>query len=491
MRRLLALSVLASGCIPSFDQVDCYSELDCPAASMCVNGACVAAPDLDAGLPDALARDAEPDAGAPDAELDAGAPDGAEDAGQLDAAPLGDSGTTDAGYFLQVSPTAIDFGSRPVDCTGPDETAMLTNLGVMTVSVTGLALAGGSSPAFTIVPLATPFTLIPGASRGVDLAFLPDTPGVHNGRLLVSYQPDPVPKTVDLTGMAVAGPTVTDTLTQRAGPIDILFVLDDNNAMLQLEQRLATHLPAMLSRLDLEGWDYQIGVTNADVSAQGDQGALEGTPPFVTRDNVTDPQADLEARVLVGEAGFPADDGLEASRLALSAPLITLGVNAGFLRANAALLVIYLAKQPDTSPMTVSTYSSFLQSLKSNPAIAMANVIVPQLSSCPLDDGTTAFYGGRQLGMAQNTGGAASDACTADWTLAMSTLPPVPHGTTFALSLTPRDPATIEVTVGGTAVPSAGGANWTYDSGQNAVIFSAGHEPQLGERIEITYASGC
>lgn len=497
---LLPLLAGAVGCIPSFEKVDCYSELDCPSGTTCIEGACVQeAPDsgprdagTDSGPPDAGAPDTgETDAETPDTGFDAGRPDGGmPDGGTPDGGDL-DGGAPDAGFFVQGSPATLDFGQRPVSCPGPDGTVTVTNLGVSPVDITGLALAGGSSPAFTITPITTPFSLGPGGNRDVMIGFLPATVGTHNGRLLVSYDPDPTPITVDLTGSGVAGSTVTDTFTQAAGPIDILFVIDDNDGMVQLQQELSNHVVFMTTALDFEGWDYQIGVTSADTGASGAQGALIGTPTFITSTNVADPQSELETRVMLGETAFPADEGLEASRLALSPPLSTTGANAGFLRPNAALLVIYLANRPDSSPMTVSAYSSFLEGLKTNTARVTANAIVPTVTACTLGDGTVAYYAGRQIGMATDTGGVIDDACGNNWLDSMTTFPVADRTTTFPLQLTPSDPTTIEVRVEGTLVPSNGGVNWTYDSLQNAVVFSPPSAPDFGDQVEITYGTGC
>lgn len=498
MRRLLLTLAFAAGCIPSFERVDCYSALDCPNGATCVDGACVqeqadSGPNdtgVDAGMPD-TGDGGTRDAGRPDTG-DGGAPDGGEDedGGMPDAGDL-DGGMPDAGFFVQGSPATLDFGQRPIGCVGPDSTVTVTNLGVSQVEVTGLALAGGSSPAFTITPVTTPFSLGPAESQDVMIGFLPATAGTHNGRLLVTYTPDPAPVTVDLTGRGVAGSTVTDTFTQAAGPIDVLFVIDDNNGMAQLQQELASHAVFMTSVLDFEGWDYQIGVTSGDTSAGGAQGALIGTPAFITPNNFPDPQAELETRVMLGEAAFPADEGLEASRLALSPPLTTTGANAGFLRPNAALLVIYLANRPDSSPMAVSSYVTFLEGLKTNPARVVAHAIVPTATACTLDDDTIGYYAGRQIGVAQDTGGLVNDACENMWFDVMTTFPVADRNLTFPLQLTPNDPATIEVRVDGSLVPSDGGINWTYDAIQNEVVFSPPSAPDFGDQVEITYGTGC
>jgi hypothetical protein len=483
--RFLVIALLAAGCFPTFDKVDCYSALDCPSTAMCIDGACVET-GVDAGK-DASTPDADPDAGPIDATdpTDGSEPDAEEaDASEQDA-------TSDAGYAIQASPQTIDFGERPVRCVGPGEVATITNLGVTPVRITDLALAGGTSSAFSIAPIATPFTLNPAVSRTVTLDFLPGSIGLHNGRLLVSYEPEPLPLTVDLTGRAVAGSTVTETFTQSGGAIDILFVVDDNAGMVSLQERLANHAIFLLSLLDFEAWDYQLGVTTADLGAQGARGALIGTPVYLTRNNVVDPQAELEMRVMLGEAASPADEGLEASRLALSAPLITIGTNTGFLRANAALLVIYLSKASDGSAMTVANYTAFLEALETDPARVQANAIVPTVTACTLDDGTLATMGDRQIEMAQTTGGAVSDACDTNWLDAMTTLPMVELEDVFPLGYTPRSPSTIEVRVGGAVIQSGGGTNWSYDANQNAIVFAPGREPGLGETIEITYPAGC
>jgi hypothetical protein len=480
--------VLLAACIPSFEEVECYSSLDCPADQDCVADRCRP-----------VGRDAGPDAGPPDARDDAAFPDAAEtDAAEADAG-LGDAGledsalpdaAPDAGFSVQASPPRLDFGERPVSCPGPDGVAMVTNLGVSVVTITAVSLAGGTSAAYGLQPIATPFTLGAGVSQTIAVAFAPSTIGAHNGRVLISYIPEPFPLTVDLVGRAVSGSTVTDAFVASAGAIDVLFVVDDNDGMAQIQQGLSNQIGALFTILEDDAWDYQIGVTTGDLSPSAAQGALLGSPAFVTRATTPDPIAEVRNRLTVGEAAFPADEGLEASRLALSPPL-TSGANAGFLRASAALLVVYVANRPDASPMTVSAYSTFLEGIETDPMRVHANAVVPAMTSCVLGDGTTATYAGRQIGMAQNTGGVVSDVCGSDFTAALSTLPVAPRQTVFGLRLVPRSAQTIVVRVGGLQVPSANGANWSYDAGTNAVVFAPGAAPDHGQAVDITYAAGC
>lgn len=178
--------------------------------------------------------------------------------------------------------------------------------------------------------------------------------------------------------------TVTFTRTPNS-KIDILFVLDDWTSTSEIQQKLYDQLPLFLNVLTAPTapLNLHIAVVTADMGApgdatacagQGDDGALQNTPTgsclgtnltagatYLADDgqgntNFTSPIGDvLQCISLVGGAGCGFAQPLAAMEHALGADNVVGGVptppatNAGFLRPDAALAVIFLLNQDDCS----------------------------------------------------------------------------------------------------------------------------------------------
>lgn len=503
----VATLALATGCIPTFEDAECYADLDCPLNLVCVATQCVP-PSRDAGVePDAgVAPDAEADAGSPaDAEVDAGAPDlgfpdasapdaGPPDAGEVDAgAPDSgppDTGPPDGGFDVRLEPAALDFGVVRLGCPVPAQQVSLQNAGPTPVQITSIGRAQGTTGEYAVSARSTPFMLAPAASETIDVAYTPQAGGVDPGALEVTWGQPAQLLSTSLQGEGVVSAVRTDTFTQAGGPLDVLFVVNDTQSMTVFQNQLASDLVFLMVTLAYEGWDYQIGVTTADTSGTGAQGALLGNPRILTA-QTANVEMVLAQRITSVGVGSMISEGMEAARLALTPPLATTGANAGFLRPDAALLVIFTSNEDDDSPMMVAQYASFLNGLKGagNDDRVAANVIVSSATVCTIPMGS-ALYAGRYLGLAPLTGGVSEHICDASYQSGVSTTPPIDRPTTFALSAR-ADPATIVVTVDGSNVPSNAGANWSYDAVNNAVEFTTAAAPDLGLVVEIDYSIAC
>jgi hypothetical protein len=169
-------------------------------------------------------------------------------------------------------------------------------------------------------------------------------------------------------------------------PVDILFVVDNSGSMVGEQKALAHAINTMLIKLeDVIGDNYQIGiittglesencpacddiVTNSCINETGENGRLQdrigknqGTeedPDFVfstdqscrivTKNNIECLYNETEqaGTIMVGESGCGYERGLDAIRIALSEPLLG-GHNAGFLRPEAALLIVVITDEDD------------------------------------------------------------------------------------------------------------------------------------------------
>lgn len=366
-------------------------------------------------------------------------------------------------------------------------------------ALAGLGLGCGQEAPLQRIP--EPFTLVPGPIPGAESApplVEIDGPGAGDFRLNRVHQCDRFPQT--------------------ARAVDILWVVDTSSSMREEQEKLARHAEAFVQRLVGGSFpvDFHLGVITTDVDTVND---VAGLRPGVLRAlpggkrwiactpaggsvscNVGDADAAVNAfgrLVRVGSSGSPEEKGLLAVLLATEEPL-----NQGFFRDDAALSVIFVSDEDDSSCSarldqgpcvaapscrcdetsnwgSIDWFARFFRGLKGygNESLVRVGAIVasdPEAASRVLDfqDGSgrtyvgctsdsssacavaggegaeCAFHAPRYLAMAERTGGIAADICADDFTPALDRLGLVASGlqTEFRLSRAPiRD--TIDVVV--------------------------------------------
>lgn len=158
--------------------------------------------------------------------------------------------------------------------------------------------------------------------------------------------------------------------------------------------------------------------------AAGSELVLANSDLFLTP-QTEDPAEQFAELVSVGAGGVGIEMGLEAARTALSPELVE-GDNAGFLRDDANLSLIFVSDENDYSPAPVDEYLRFFNDLKGQEAYrypglvtisAVAGVDQPEYEGQPSceSDGGFAFFGLRYLDLASRTGGAAESICDDDF----------------------------------------------------------------------------
>ncbi len=210
---------------------------------------------------------------------------------------------------------------------------------------------------------------LPGLCAVVCLATACDNVGRPNGR--TDAVPDvakprvvPVeikPPTVDRSNVGqvrvVNPPDIDavqiDVLQQSDGIVDILWVIDDSGSMANQRKVLGNNFQVFFDRLDTLLVNFQMGVTSTNMV---DNGALRGTTKIIT--NMT-PDA---GAIFVENTSFPDsrarwEQGLRMGQFAVSSPNTDPGgVNDGFLRPNAALALIVVSNEDDSSFGTTGYY---------------------------------------------------------------------------------------------------------------------------------------
>ena len=285
-----------------------------------------------------------------------------------------------------------------------------------------------------------------------------------------------------------------DLLKQSDGVVDILWVVDDSGSMANERRELVGNFARFVAELLSLQVDFQMGVTSI-VAADG--GRLRGTTRVITK---TTPDA---RRVFELNTTFPSsrsrwEQGLRMTELALTSPNIDPGQpNAGFLRPNAALAIIVVTNEDDSSFGTTDHYARVFKALKGrgNENLISFSVIggtIPNGCVPPAEAGlygSTASPAIRYAEVATKSGGIIGSICDASFeqTLiriaqALNTLKRV-----FPLTLQPIINS-ITVTVDGASIAQDPVNGWQYRTDTNSVVFLGNYVPPPGSTVRLTYA---
>ncbi|MGA3328537.1 MAG: choice-of-anchor D domain-containing protein, partial [Terriglobia bacterium] len=125
------------------------------------------------------------------------------------AAPLLSLFLIGSSAFAQVrlAPSTLSFGNRVVNQSSAAMSATLKNTQAVPLSISGIAISGGTAPADYVAggncPV-SPSTLGPGENCNITLTFTPSAPGLRTATLTLTDDAHTTPATVSLRGMGVA-----------------------------------------------------------------------------------------------------------------------------------------------------------------------------------------------------------------------------------------------------------------------------------------------
>ena len=143
--------------------------------------------------------------------------------------------------------------------------------------------------------------------------------------------------------------TVEDAFELSANPaVDVLFVVDDSNSMVDIQSGVAASWAAFSAPLAAADW--QVGVTTTDFDDPNKRGRLR---PMIGDDRVLDPldanpAAAFAAAITAGVEGSQIERGLQSAWAAVTAPLASFE-NAGLVREEARLAVVIASDEDDCS----------------------------------------------------------------------------------------------------------------------------------------------
>lgn len=159
--------------------------------------------------------------------------------------------------------------------------------------------------------------------------------------------------------------TQVDTFDQNIRrKVDVLLVVDNSCSMIDEQNKLADNFDNFIEQFLVAEVDYQIGVVTTDMVDETQSGRLVGDTKIITsamdfdlaRDTFVD-----NVKVCATGSGF--ERGLMAAEAALSEPIIS-EENAGFLRDDAALSIVFVSDEEDGSARPVGEFLTFFKGLK-------------------------------------------------------------------------------------------------------------------------------
>jgi len=208
--------------------------------------------------------------------------------------------------------------------------------------------------------------------------------------------------------------------------------------------------------------------------------------PAILKNDTPNLVTEFAANVLVGTSGSASEKGLDGAVAALTFPNIS-GANAGFLRDDAKLFVVFVSDEEDQSTESVSYYVDLLTAVKDGNTedLFLAGIVGPPTGTCTGDG--TAPAAPRYNEALALTGGLYGSICDADFGLTLQNLAFEITSPTaeFFLSYLP-DLATLKVKVDGVQQADD---RWSYDPFANSVIFETAFVPVMGADVSIEYSA--
>ena len=382
------------------------------------------------------------------------------------ATPGDDDATVVEGPKVQLSPGLWTFDDIEVGCT-VEQDIEIRSVGSDPLVIGELDFLA-SSDELTHHPGFVPeVSLLSGATVVVTIRYAPHDLSPDAAYLMITTNdPDHPEVTATLTGTAHYLSEATDQFEVRDGGFaDVLWVVDDSSSMLDWQHELADHADVYIDALDVEQHDVHLGVITTDCAdLQGDLPVMVSSTP-----DLTQVFADT---VVVGTGGAGTEQGLLHAASALTPPQTEPGnPNAGFMRPEAGLRLIFFGDEDDQSPDLVPEYVATLQGTKANPDSVRLDAFV--CPAAPRYDLATAM-----------TGGTVTDLCDPSWPEVLADLGAAASSPrdTFVLTSTPVE-ATVQVELDGAPMYEG----WTYVAAFNAVVFDGTHLPDDGDQVTVRY----
>ncbi|MDP2315139.1 MAG: choice-of-anchor D domain-containing protein [Pseudomonadota bacterium] len=382
---------------------------------------------------------------------------------------------------ILVEPSSLEWPTIGVNCV-EEQLVTVSNVGPGPLTLAATYAEGDALSAEMRTD-----TLASGESLTFTVRFSPTVAGESLGDIIVqSDDPDQPEVAVESEGRAASEGLISDRFTQSAAPVDVLWVIDNSGSMAQEQTRVASAITSFFSWFTTLNLDYHMGVITTDVVNPLYSGRLVGLPAYID-ENTVGAESELAEAIAVGTEDMGDESGLAAVELALSAPVVSTE-NAGFLRPDAHLAIIFLSDEPEFSVPDSAHYIEFLKTLKADPADILVSAIVgDQATGCSntcAEGPQDAQPGDKYLEVVSAFSGVFGSICTCDLapTLDEIGLETTRYVRSFRLSEVPTDPAAIAVYVEGEP-----NLDWSWIEATNEIVFTT--PPLNGSEIIVRYPS--
>lgn len=378
---------------------------------------------------------------------------------------------------IEVTPTSLDFGGLPKDCASAPQVVTITNVGEGALDVSGVDLTGEGVSGFTLAGVSAPFTLAAGEAVEVEVVFEPGAWVPYSPDITVSSNdPDEAEVGVALEGYGADDAFFEESFVQDFHEqLDVLWVVDNSGSMSDDLRTVSANFASFITVFTELDADWQVSVITTDMDNPTDSGRLEG--PIITP-AMADPIAEFVAQVDQGSSGSGTEQGFSAVMAALTDPLLS-GENAGIMRPDAALAVVVISDEDDSSFTGADSFSSWFTGLKADDEWTTFSAICEDF-----------FISCYKYGeAAETTGGIVGDIASTDYITILEDISMTSAGLTvsFDLDQVPSDLARMTVVVDSVAVDQDITNGWTYDTRDNAVIFHGDSIPAPGQAGVISY----
>ncbi|MFN7133875.1 MAG: choice-of-anchor D domain-containing protein, partial [Myxococcales bacterium] len=435
-------------------------------------------------------------------------------------ASVGVSGTSKDGCLL-VAPNDIDFGVNKVNCSSRERTFTVYNTCATTVNLSGIDVQAGLSNEFRVTQRPVlPYALTSGSSVEFKAVYRPTDVGTDAGSIAVQTLQLSHPYVVSVSGTGATDAVQTDIFAQDARPkMDILFVVDDSGSMSDKQTSLGANFDAFMKYAQSQGVDFHIAVTSTSVCTSNTCGSSKASNgrfapeqpldfPSPAERVITPTSANasqlFSRNVNVGTSGNGDEQALEAAARALSQNRLG-NHNAGFLRPDAYLAIVFVTDTYDQSPQTTAYYYNYFLSVvgfrRAN-ELSISGIIPTSAgptSTCSYDETTASMQSTRLRNIITQSGGLFDNICTPDWSKTLEAIGQRIFGykTRFFLTNTPDLSPTVEpmrVYVNNVERPATGpqgDVRWTYDSVTNSINFDPLAAPEPGDTLKVVYTVAC
>jgi hypothetical protein len=389
---------------------------------------------------------------------------------------------------VEVDPLAYDFGETWVGCD-LFQPVRIGNEGDADLIVHGFEFNTGSSDMVldTAEDLygSLPWTLAPGGWAEVAVLYVPLDAYADTAYLTVISN-DPADPTVlaTQTGSAEVWGENIDVYEQPVeGRTDILFSMDWSGSMSDNIANALANFEVFVETLLALDADFHLAAVTAD-----DGCIYNGGPTFIDETySVSEAVAVFSDMVNLAGSGGNTERLFSVFEAALqNEGEGAAGCNAGFYRDGATLNLVSVSDEPEQSSASYASYVSLFQGMKDDADDVRMHAIAGDYPTGCGGAGGGADYGAGYYEAALATGGTYLSICALDFGAHMETLA---EGSaqaldSFSLSELPV-PETLLVKVDGLVTV----VGWSYDVGDNAVVFEADAVPEGGSTVEIGYAT--